>query len=408
MRLAYLVSRHPAVNHAFMLREIRALRRLGFEVRVASIGPPDRPPEALTAEEREEAASTFYVKRAGAARIARAHLATLARRPGRYFAGLWHALRLGPPRRALSHCFYFAEAVVVGDWMRRRGLSHVHVHYSSTVGLLAARIFPVTMSVTLHGSAEFNDPVGFRVAEKVRASLFTRAISSFGRSQIMQATAPEDWPRLEVSYLGVDTAVFAPAPFRERPAPFRIASVGSLDPVKGHPILLEALETLVRGGRDVRLEIAGDGPRRAALERDAARRGLADRVVFHGFLNQDRLRALYRSSDALAMASFAEGLPVVLMEAMAMEIPCVAPWIAGIPELIEPGVHGLLVAPSDAPALARALAALVDSPELRRRLGQAARRRVLDEFDLDRNTARLAEIFRRRLGGAQAATGSGA
>jgi colanic acid/amylovoran biosynthesis glycosyltransferase len=390
--LAYLLSQYPAINHPFMLREVRRLRELGFEIQVASIRPPDRPFDKLTPVERDEARSTFYIKTSCLGGLLRAHLATLFARPASYLGGLYRALRTGP-----SGILYFAEAVVAGDWMMRHRLSHVHIHYCSTVGWIAARIFPITISITFHGQAEFVNPDGFQLREKIRASLFCRAISLHGRSQMLKVTDYRDWPKIEVAFLGVDPREFAPRPFHADPDPFQVACVGQLAPVKGQHMLLAAMELLAREGRRVLLRIAGDGPDRAGLEQDIAGRNLARHVVMEGFLNQDKLGELYAECDTLALPSFAEGIPVVLMEAMAMEIPCVATWITGIPEIIQHGTDGLLAPPGDAEALARAIARLMDNPELRRSLGQQARLRILDKFDLHRNTEYLAEIFRRRI-----------
>jgi colanic acid/amylovoran biosynthesis glycosyltransferase len=390
--LAYLLSQYPAVNHPFMLREVRRLRELGFDLRVASIRPPDRSPDKLTPVEREEAQSTFCVKRSGFALVLREHLATLLSRPAAYLSGLLCALRSG--RHGI---LYFVEAVIVGRWMARNRLSHVHIHYCSTVGLIVTRIFPVTISVTFHGQAEFVNPDGFRLPEKIRASLFCRAISLYGRSQMLKSMPYEEWPKIEVSFLGVDTNEFSPRPFRAAPDPFQIACVGQLAPVKGQHMLVAAMEILVREGRRVILRIAGDGPDRVSLERDIVNRKLERHVVMEGFLNQDKLRQLYAACDVLALPSFAEGIPVVLMEAMAMEIPCVATWITGIPEIIGHETDGLLVPPGDAEALARAIVRLMDDSELRRGLGQRARLKILEKFDLRRNTGHLASVFRQRL-----------
>jgi len=394
LSLAYLLSQYPAINHPFMLREVRRLRELGLAVQVASIRPPDRPFDKLTPVEQEEARATFYVKTAGLGAALRAHLATLGARPAAYLRGLLYSLRTG-----LAGPFYFAEAVMAGHWMMQHGLSHVHIHYCSTVGLIAARIFPVSMSVTFHGQQEFAAPERFLLREKIQASLFCRAISLFGRSQMLKTADYREWPKIEVSFLGVDPREFTPAPFRAAPDPFQIACVGQLAPVKGHHLLLEAMEPLVREGRRVRLRIAGDGPLRAGIEQHIARLNLAGYVAMEGHLNQDKLRAVYAECDALALPSFAEGLPVVLMEAMAMEIPCVATWIAGVPEIIAHETDGLLVPPGDAEALAKALARLMDDLELRRALATNARLKILRKFDLRQNTGHLADIFRRRLVG---------
>jgi glycosyltransferase involved in cell wall biosynthesis len=401
MKLAYLVSQYPAANHAFMLRETSRLRQLGFDVDVVSIRRPDRPPDRLSPEERDAAGATFYVKDAGLSRVAVAHARTLVRRPLRYLAALGSALRLGDgrPGRTLAAAFYFVEAVVAGDHIDRSGASHVHCHYASTVGLLVSRLFPVTLSATLHGPDEFENPAGFRLRQKVEACRFVCAISSYARSQVMKNTPMAEWGKIEVVPLGVDTAVFAPSGGRPAPSPVRLVCAGRLAAVKGQHVLLAAMASLVTHRPAVVLHLAGDGPDREALERDVHARGLDGRVVFEGLLNQDRLQALYRESDAMVLASFAEGVPVVLMEAMAMGIPCVATWVAGVPELIADGVDGLLVPAGDADALAEAVGRLVDDAGLRRRLGRAATDKVRERYDLDRNVARLADVFTRRLGG---------
>jgi glycosyltransferase involved in cell wall biosynthesis len=399
-RIAYLLSQYPAVNHVFMLREVGFLRQLGFDMHVASIRNPDRDMGLMTIAEQEEARSTYYVKSSGLVRLVRAHVHTLISRPGHYLRGLAGALRQSTQRpRLLYGLFYFTEAVAVGDWMRRHGLTHVHTHYASTVGLLVSRIFAVTLSITFHGSAEFQNPAGFRLAEKVQASRFCCAISQYGVSQLMFVCGYENWPKLELTTLGVDPDKFQPRPFRASPSPFQIICVGQLAPVKGLHLLIAAMAALVREGRDARLRFAGDGSERNALRQDVENRGLSGHVSFEGNVNQDKLLDLYRESDTLAMSSFAEGVPVVLMEAMSMEIPCIAPWVNGIPEIITHETDGLLVPPGDAEALARALARLMDDAELRRTLGQSARRKILEKFDLRRNTEHLADVFRRWLNG---------
>lgn len=395
LRVAYLLSQYPAVNHVFMLREVRFLRQLGMDLQVASIRSPDRDPAQMTTAEREEAQCTYYVKSAGLSRLARAHVHTFVSRPGRYIRGLASALRADK----LHGLFYFVEAVAVGDWMRCQGLSHLHTHYASTAGVLVGRIFSVTVSITFHGPVEFQDPAGSRLAEKVQACLFCCAISQFGIGQLMYACGYPEWPKLELTPLGVDPTAFPPRPFRANPSPFQIICVGRLAAVKGQHLLIEAMAALVHQGRQIRLRFAGDGPDRTALRQDVEVRGLADYVRFEGNVNQDQLLDLYRESDALVLSSFAEGLPVVLMEAMAMEIPCVAPWVNGIPEIVTHETDGLLVAPGDAEALARAIDSLMDDAELRRTLGQKARLKILEKFDLRRNTEHLADVFWRRLGG---------
>lgn len=403
LALGYLVSQYPAASHTFILREVLRLRELGMRIDVASINRPDRSAESLAEEEREEAATTYYVKADGVRGALRAHWETLRMRPAAYAKGLLFALRLGGTdiKRWLYSLFYFIEAVMIGHWLTERGLGHLHVHFATpaaTVGLIAGRIFPIGFSMSVHGPDEFYDAPGYRLAEKIQGAAFICCIGYYCRSQLMKLSPPAHWSKLEIAPLGVDPSAFSPRPFREHPSPFQILCVGRLVPAKGQHILVDAVAALVRTGHDVRLRLVGGGPDRESLESQVRRLGLGDRVLFDGVVNQDRIRAIYAEADCFALASFAEGIPVVLMEAMAMEIPCVTTFITGHPELIRDGVDGVLIAPSDESALAAAIAGLIADPERRRRLGEAGRRRVIEKYDLETNTRRLADILRRRLG----------
>jgi colanic acid/amylovoran biosynthesis glycosyltransferase len=397
LSLAYLVSRYPAISHTFILREVLELRRAGFRIEVASINGPDRPPEELTEEERTEAAATFYVKAAGIAGALRAHLMALGR-PVAYVSGILYATKLArlDLRKLLMNAFYFVEAVMIGRWMKERGIKHLHVHFAtpaSTVGLIAAKIFPLSLSLTVHGPDEFYDVPGYLLADKISAAKLVCAIGFFARSQLMKISNPAQWDKIKITPLGVDPAVFVPRPFRSDSKTFEIICVGRLVPAKGQHVLLAAVERLLSQGRAVRLRLVGDGPDRDSLQRIAGNHGMAGQVIFEGAVNQDRIRGLFEQADAFALASFAEGIPVVLMEAMAMEIPCVTTWINGIPELIRNSIDGLLVAPSDDEGFAAAIARLMDDEELRRRIGVAGRRRVMEKYDLKLNVARLGRVF---------------
>jgi glycosyltransferase involved in cell wall biosynthesis len=257
------------------------------------------------------------------------------------------------------------------------------------------------MSVTIHGSDEFKDPQGFFLPEKIESFDMLRTISEYGRGELKKLCGPDQWSKLRVSRLGVDPDQYSARPFRWNSSPFELMSVGRLVALKGLHVLIAALDRLVRQHRAVRLRIAGDGPERPRLEREVESRGLAKYVTFEGWLDPDRIRDVYQQTDIFVLPSLAEGIPVVLMEAMAMEIPCVATAITGIPELIRHGVDGLLVQASSEEELAGALTRLLDDPEYRLRLGKAARRRVLEDFDLARNTSVFAQMLRETHGGAE-------
>jgi len=401
MRLAYLLSQYPTVTHTFLLREIQALRDSGLDLHVISIRGSDRPDHQLSPQEREERGRTYVVLEAGLAPLIAAHLGALLRGPLLYLGGALYALRLAglDLGKMFRNLMYFGEAVLVGAQTERLGASHIHSHFSSTVALLAARVFPLTFSATIHGSGEFVDAKGYYLPQKVAQASFLCAISKYSCSQLMSLSEPQHWDKLEVVRLGINPDVFRPRPHRDHPDCFEILTVGSLVAPKGYPILIAAFGQLVRQGRrSIRLRIVGDGPYRSSLEREIAEQGLGEHVRLEGACGQDSVLPFYRQADVFVMSSFAEGIPVALMEAMAMEIPCIATWITGIPELIRHGVDGWLVPPSDAASLAAAIREFVDDSELRRRLGKSARARVVEEFNLGRNVACLAEVFRRRLG----------
>jgi glycosyltransferase involved in cell wall biosynthesis len=398
-RLAYLVSIHPYLSQSFILREVLGLRRLGLDVDVISISAPDRPPNEMSAEERAEVARTWYVKSAGLAVWLRAHLALLFTHPLRYLRAFGAALRLGgwQPVELLYHLFYFLEAGVVYWRLRRTGHTHVHAHFVSAVGVLVPRFGPVELSITVHGPDEFFDAARFRLSEKVRAARFVRAISQFTVSQLMRITNEWDASKYAVVRLGVDPNIFRPAGFRAEPRPFTVLCVGRLIAGKGQRDLVAAVGALRAKGVDIVLRLVGAGPDRQALEALIEKLGLTGVVTLEGGVNQDRIRAYYESADVFALPSYAEGLPVVLMEAMAAGIACVSTRVNGIPELIEDGASGLLVTPSDVTALEAAIERLVRDDGLRQRLAAAGRDKILLDYDLGINVTRLASLFRDRL-----------
>lgn len=398
-RLLYLIGQFPAINHAYIFEEIKLLRTLGFEVFIASISPPDRPLNELSSEEREETAHTYYIKSVHTAEVLRVNLMEFMRHPLRYLRGLTFALRLGArgPKQAVYHLAYFAEAVLIGRFMRERGISHVHANFSATVSLLVAHTFPATMSFVAHGYGELHDPTATHLRERIQGSSFVRAVSRFGRSQMMLCCDRNDWPKLVSIPLGIDAARYPPAPPRANHENLTVVCVGRLAPEKGQEILLEAVTRLKGQGRSLRLRLVGDGPDRAWLESRASALGIASHVEFVGWVQPELLRDVYAETDLCVLSSLAEGVPVVLMEAMAMQIACVAPRITGIPELIEHGVDGLLFTAGDVTELSEQIGMLLDSRELRLTVGRAARVRVLRDYDLATNTKRFAAVLREHL-----------
>jgi len=400
--IAYLVAEYPAISHTFVFREVQALRREGLEVKTASVRRTEHL-DKMTPAEQSEAAATSLIKDAPLGRIARAHAGMLATRPWVYVRILGKALALAlkTPLRLSKAIAYFAEAVVLVDWMKREGVRHVHVHFANpaaTVALVAAAGRTMSYSLSVHGPDVFYDAPGNLLAEKVAAAAFVRCISFFCRSQLMRLACFEQWAKFHVIRCGVDVQEYG---LRQAPANAipEILCVGRLVPAKGQHVLLRACHALVARGVPFHLTLVGDGPDRGSLEAYCRQLGIADAVTFSGAVGQDAVHAYYDRADLFVLPSFAEGLPVVLMEAMAKGIPCISTRIAGIPELIEHRENGLLLAASNFDGLSDCLAQLLSDGQLRSAFAHSARQRIEADYDLVRNCRRMAELFIRYANG---------
>jgi colanic acid/amylovoran biosynthesis glycosyltransferase len=410
-RVGYLLSRYPAISHTFFLKEVLGLRERGLGVEVASINPPDRPRNDLPPVERAEADQTFYVKSVGLAALAFQVVKIALTHPTVALRGLRAALRLGEwdlKSRAFA-LFYLAEALLVGRWMRTRSLSHLHVHFGgpvATVGMLTAKAWQIPWSLTLHGPDEFFDQEVFYLRQKIDSASFVVCISDFCRSQVLRIASGLDDSRLEVVRLGVDCAALRPTEPSLDPSStpsqssaLRLVCTGRMVAAKGHRILLEALARLASESVDFTCTLIGDGPERSVLESLCTRLGIEDHVRFLGSMAHQLTLSEVAKADVFVLASFAEGLPVALMEAMALGIPCVSTTIAAIPELIEDHVNGRLVPPANPEALYTALKQLANHAELRSQLGQRGRATVENRYNLASNLDKLAGMWRRRLHG---------
>ena len=378
------------------MREIRGLRQLGWDVRVVSIRAADRPVESLSPDEAEEILATFSIMGAGRTALLKTALTQFFKSPLRFLAGLLGAWRLAGFHPALwpAYAFYFLEAITAGAYFRNQQILHVHTHFSTTVALLMSRFFDIDFSATIHGSGEFNDVLGFHMREKVDRAVMSVAISNYGSSQIQRASSPDDWKKIVVVPLGVDLDQFAARP---QPAAtlFEVVLVGRIESQKAQHILVRAIRILKDRQRSVHLTLVGDGPSRPQIEALIRELGLSGEVTLAGAVNHDKVLDYYRRSNAFVCSSYAEGLPVVLMEAMAMEIPCVSTWITGIPELIRDNVDGLLVPPASPEQIAGAIERLIVEDGLAGRIGKAARARIEDKYNLSKNVPALAQALDR-------------
>jgi glycosyltransferase involved in cell wall biosynthesis len=394
--MAYLVSRYPAISHTFILREIQGLRALGHTIFTASINTPDRPVEAMEAYEKQEAENTFFVKTQGALRALMAMLYWCSRSPGSLWRTLRLGLGLGKSGSWLYGLAYVAEAALVARWMRQHELQFLHVHFGSvgaTVGVLVKRLTNCHLSYTIHGPDEFDDVFGQHLPLKMQEADSVVCISQFAKGQLMRISHPDNWPKLQVCRLGVDPAQFTYSVRPLKKSPVELLCVGRLSSAKAQILIVQACAQLRDQGLDFALTMVGDGPDRSRIEQAIGRLNLGQHVHLTGSLNQAAVRAHFARADIFVLASLAEGIPVVLMEAMSSGVPCVSTPVNGIPELIEHGRTGLLATPGDVPSLTTQLRRLIQEPEWRRSLAEAAHAKVLADFDLGRNVTQLSSIL---------------
>jgi len=390
--LAYLVSRYPAISHTFILREIAHLRTLGYQIHTASINAPDRSLETMDATERTEAEQTYGVKQHGAAG-ALAALGYWALHAPSALLKTWGASRRFGLVKGLA---YTVEAAMVARWMQRQSLAHLHVHFGNagaSVGVLVKQLTGCHLSYTIHGPDEFDDVPGQQLAFKMHAADAIVCISQFARSQLMRISSPADWPKFTVCRLGVDASVFQATPRAVSAAVPQLVSIGRLTPAKGQVLLIQACAQLRDRGVPFHLTMVGDGPDRGRVEAEIAKLHLQSQVSLTGSLTQEGVRAELARSDAFVLPSLAEGIPVVLMEAMASYVPCISTPVNGIPELIEHGHTGLLATPGDVDSLVTQLTLLCTNAELRQRMALAAYAKVTRQFDLFSNVRALGGVF---------------
>jgi glycosyltransferase involved in cell wall biosynthesis len=400
MRIAYLVNQYPKVSHSFIRREIRALERLGFSVlRISLRGWDD---ELVDKDDLQERKQTRYVLRDGAVPLLAAILRSLLMNPVRFARALRLAFTMGrgSDRPLPVHIAYLAEACRVAEWLRRESIDHIHAHFgtnSAEVAMLVNALGGPPWSFTVHGPEEFDRATAIGLAEKVKRAEFVIAVSSYGRSQLYRLVDHAQWSKVHVVHCGLDFDFLdaASAPSRVR----RLVCVGRLCAQKGQLLLIEAVRDLATEGVDLELTLAGDGELRVDIEALIAGYRLSNRVRVTGWISGESVREEILAARALVLPSFAEGLPVVLMEAMALRRPVISTYVAGIPELVVPGDHGWLVPAGDVGALAQALRACLEAPpDLLTRMGEAGHDRVVDQHDAKKEVDKLAKLLLSRGG----------
>jgi colanic acid/amylovoran biosynthesis glycosyltransferase len=398
-RIGYLTDHYPALSHTFIRREALALRARGISVSTFSVHKATGW-NTLSDADRQEAKTTRNVRPISLRRVLETHVWALRREPRRYASTLLDALRTRPKgmKELLWRLFYFGEAMPLAKLVHEEQIEHLHNHFANSgadVGYLTARYLDIPWSLTLHGTSCFDYPSGQTLGAKIRFASFVACVSDFGRAQAMRTVPRAFWDKLHIVRCGLDVK-HAASGIARTPAGgprVRLMCVARMSEEKGLPVLIAAVDQLVAGGADIDLCLVGDGPERPLIESEIRNRGLQQRVVLKGALPGEALLDLYAACDIFVLTSFMEGLPVVLMEAMAAGKPVVAPSVGGIPELVVHGETGLVFNPADSQALARQIQRLLSDAPMRARLGEAGRRKVEQQHSLDRAIEPLVKLF---------------
>ena len=396
LHVAYLVNLYPAVSHTFIRREILALEAQGVAVDRISVRGWDDP--LVDAEDIAERAKTRYVLKDGMGGLLRDLFRTATKTPGPFFKALKATLQMS--RNAIRplpyHLIWLAEACRIKLWMEESGATHIHAHFGTNPTEIARLVHLLggqSYSFTIHGQNELDGAKRLHFDKKVGDAAFAVAVSGYCRSQIMRHVPHVHWSKMKVVHCGLDAGYFSddvPA-FPDR---LRFLSVARLSPEKGHLLLLEAFAKLRVDHPTAQLVLAGDGPMRAEIDREIARLGLSDAVEITGWVDADRVKAELERATALVQPSFIEGLPVVIMEAMARGRPVISTYVSGIPELVLPGQTGWLVPAGDTQALEAAMSALAATETARLAdMGATSIARAKDRHSVDTEATKLKALF---------------
>ena len=396
LNIGYFINQYPAVSHSFIRREILALESLGWRVNRFAIRPARG--GLVDAADQAEAEITKFIVKTPAPEFIGIIARQLSGNAVRFFRTLFFAFRFNVryQKNLIKTLICFFEACVLSDWASKQGIGHIHAHFgtnSATVTLFAKCLGGPEYSFTVHGPEEFDKPEALGLHEKIKQARFVVAISSYGRSQLNRWADFSDWQKIQIVHCGLD-AEFLHHPPSPIPVEPRMVCVGRLSEQKGQLLLLQATARLVAEGVALKLVLVGDGPMRDEIEQFIAKHELAAYVELTGSLSGEQVREQISSARVFVLPSFAEGLPVVIMEAFALGRPVISTYVAGIPELVVNGENGWLVPAGSIDDLVTAMReALQASPEVLAEMGRRGRQRVLERHSVVKEIEKLSELF---------------
>ncbi len=395
MTIAYLTNQYPTTSHSFIRREILALEQLGeqvdrYTIRSTKGGYVD-PRDAEEASKTRTLLGDWSTMLGALSRVG-------ARSPIRFTSAAQMMCRIAyrSDRGWIPHAAYLAEACVLLESLERTRARHLHAHFgtnSATVAALCHELGGPPYSFTVHGPEEFDRALLLGLKEKILHADFVVAISDFGRSQLCRLVAREYWPKIHVVRCGLQRELLASetTPIASQG---RFLCVGRLAEQKGHLVLLDAAAELANRGFEFQVILAGDGPLRATIEQRIAELGLKSRVSITGWLTEQQVIEELKAATVLVLPSFAEGLPVVIMEALALARPVISTFVAGIPELVEPSVNGWLVPAGSVKALADTMSKVLNTNlEKLEEMGRNGKSAVKQRHDVLVNAAELRNLM---------------
>ncbi|MBF2063322.1 MAG: glycosyltransferase family 4 protein [Calothrix sp. C42_A2020_038] len=396
MKIAYLVNKYPKVSHSFIRREILALEASGLSVARFSIRSCCS--ELVDPKDKLEFEKTRVILDVGVWGLLLSLLSYGITKPALLLKGLALALKIGRNSDVgiLRHIIYLAEACVLRHWLCECQATHLHAHFgtnSTTVAMLCHAIGGPEYSFTVHGPEEFDRAFNIGLTEKINRAKFVVAICSFGLSQLYRWCDYQQWHKIHLIRCGVDDDYFN-QPQTSIHDISNLVCVGRLCEQKGQILLLKAIKQLRDEGWNLLLTLVGDGEMRGQLEALIHDYGLQQQVRITGWASGEDVQHYIQDARALVLPSFAEGLPVVLMEAFALRRPVITTYVAGIPELVQSDVNGWLVPAGSVDALASAIRKVLEMPsEILTQMGGAGTLRVKQQHNISEEAKKLAALF---------------